>query len=64
MGRSPKPEFLIEYERWLQAGPPRCCHTCEFYGTDGLCVTFFMEPPAEFAETINACAQWVQELPF
>jgi len=62
--RPPEPEFLIQWREWVQAGPPRCCHTCEHYGVDGLCVEFFMTPPAEFAETVGECPKWEQECPF
>jgi len=48
----------------MRAGPPKCCHTCEHYGTDGLCVEFFQEPPAEFAAEVDVCDKWESELPF
>jgi hypothetical protein len=52
------------YYKMLEAGPPKCCHSCEMYGTDGLCVEFFKEPPEEFAATPDACNKWVMDLPF
>ena len=64
MTRPPEPQFLIDYRELIKAGPPRCCFTCEYYGVDGLCVEFFMNPPAEFAETVNACPLWTQEVSF
>jgi hypothetical protein len=54
---------VTDYKRWLAAGPPRCCHTCEHYGVDGLCVEFFMQPPAEFAATVGECNKWEAECP-
>ena len=64
MSRHAEPDFVTDYKRWLAAGPPRCCHTCEHYGVDGLCVEFFMKPPPEFAEAVGECPQWMQEVPF
>lgn len=61
--RHKEPEFLTQWKEWYQAGPPRCCHTCENYGVDGLCVTFFMKPPEDFAAAQNSCEQWEQEIP-
>jgi len=48
----------------MRAGPPKCCHTCEHYGVDGLCVEFFMKPPEDFAATVDECADWEMEIPF
>jgi hypothetical protein len=62
--RPPEPQFLVDYRDWVKAGPPKCCHTCEHYGNDGLCTEFFMEPPAEFAAEVDACPKWEWELPF
>jgi hypothetical protein len=62
--RPSEPEFLIQWREWDKAGPPKCCHTCEHYGVDGLCVEFFMTPPEEFAATVDGCDKWELELPF
>ena len=62
--RHPEPDLVTDYKRWLAAGPPRCCHTCEHYGVDGLCVEFFKEPPEEFAATPDACDKWTMDVPF
>jgi hypothetical protein len=56
--------MVTNYKIWLKAGPPKCCHTCEHYGVDGLCVVFFMKPPADFAATVGECTDWEMELPF
>ena len=64
MSRPPEPEFLVQWREWDRAGPPRCCHTCENYGHDGMCVEFFMKPPPEFAEAVGECPKWEQEVPF
>jgi len=61
--RHPEPDLVTDYKRWLAAGPPRCCHTCEHYGVDGLCVEFFMQPPAEFAAAVGECDRWESECP-
>jgi hypothetical protein len=55
---------LVDYREWIKAGPPKCCHTCEMYGNDGLCTEFFMTPPAEFAAEVDACPKWECEVPF
>ena len=62
--RHAEPDLVTDYKRWLAAGPPRCCHTCDHYGVDGLCVEFFQEPPAEFAAEVDACDKWECEVPF
>ena len=62
--RPQEPKFLVDYREWVKAGPPKCCHTCEHFGNDGLCVNFFMEPPAEFAEALDLCPSWELEVPF
>ncbi len=62
--RHAEPKMVTLYKEWIKAGPPKCCHTCEMYGTDGLCTEFFMEPPPEFAEAVGECPNWMLELPF
>ena len=62
--RHAEPDFVTDFKRWLAAGPPRCCHTCEHYGNDGQCVEFFMKPPAKFAAEVDACPKWEAECPF
>ena len=62
--RHAEPQFLIDYREWEKAGPPKCCHTCEHYGVDGLCVEFFMKPPADFADAVDLCPSWELECPF
>lgn len=62
--RHPEPKWLIDWRAEYEKGPPRCCHTCEHYGVDGLCVEFFMKPPENFAATLDACDKWECEVPF
>lgn len=62
--RHKEPEVVTLYKEWVKAGPPRCCHTCEHYGTDGLCIEYWMTPPEDFAASVNACEKWQQEVPF
>ena len=62
--RPPEPGFLIQWRDRMRAGPPKCCHTCEHYGVDGLCVEFFMTPPEDFAATVDACDKWEAQCPF
>lgn len=65
--RHAKPEVVKAYDKIVDAyhsGPPKCCHTCEHYCVDGLCVEFFMTPPEEFAATVDGCEKWEAECPF
>jgi len=62
--RPQKPEFLIQYEEWIKAGPPKCCHNCDSYSEQGHCLHFDMRPPEEFAATQDACPDWSLEIPF
>jgi hypothetical protein len=65
MGMRPQePEFLIQWREWVQAGPPKCCHTCDYYDHHGKCFEFDMMPPEDFASTVDACDKWIQEIPF
>ena len=64
MPRPPKPEFLVQYEEWISAGPPQCCHTCDHYGGNGQCFMFKIQPPAEFVNSQGQCESWSQEVPF
>lgn len=62
--RHAEPDLVTDYKRWIVASPPRCCHTCEHYGVDGLCVKFSMQPPEEFASAVGECNKWEMEIPF
>jgi hypothetical protein len=64
MARAHKPDFLIEYERWRDAGPPKCCHTCDHYDVGGKCMAFEMYPPLDFVNSAGQCTEWEQEIPF
>lgn len=60
--RPPEPDFLIE---WRQTrNTPHCCHTCAHYNYEGWCRKFKSTPPAEFANTRDACESWEDEIPF
>lgn len=58
--RHKEPSVVSEWRK----GPPPCCHTCEHYGVDGLCVFHFQTPPEEFAATPHSCPDYQQETPF
>ena len=58
------PPAAAEWLRNMQAHPPRCCHTCYKYQDDGTCEQFGMRPPDEFTQTMNACDQWEDMIPF
>lgn len=62
--KHPEPEHVRHYREIERNGPPRCCHTCERYGDDGVCDKFKSEPPEEFAATPDACKEWLMEVPF
>lgn len=64
MSRPPKPDFLVQYEEWLNAGPPQCCHNCDHYGPKGECFIFKMHPPLEFVNSQGQCDSWEHEVPF
>lgn len=64
MSRPTEPEFLIQWRVWYQAGPPKCCHSCEHYDEAGRCEEFDMEPPESFASARDVCAQWQRAIPF
>ena len=64
MTRAPKPDFLIQYEAWQKAGPPKCCHTCDHYNVSGKCMSFETYPPLEFVNSFDQCPSWSQEIPF
>jgi hypothetical protein len=62
--RHKEPEVVTLYKEWVKSGPPKCCHTCEHYGTDGLCIEFWTQPPEDFAATPDGCDKWQQEVSF
>jgi hypothetical protein len=49
---------LLEIEKIKE---PKCCHTCDHYTRLGVCNVYKMEPPEEFAATIDACDKWEEE---
>jgi len=57
--RHPEPERVA---MWRVA--PKCCHTCEYYNKDGVCLEHKSEPPEDFAATDGACPQWSLAIPF
>ena len=58
------PPAAAEWLRYMDLPPPRCCHTCYKYQDDGTCEQFNMRPPDEFTQTLNACDQWEDIIPF
>lgn len=62
--RTPTPERVLLYWEWQKNGPPKFCHTCDFYFGNGVCDKHKMRPPDEFTQTENACEQWEQTIPF
>jgi hypothetical protein len=64
MKRPNEPEFLVQWRAWYEAGPPKCCHTCDHYSQSGECLAFDMRPPDDFAASVDECKDWIQEMPF
>lgn len=68
MSRPEEPVEVIQWRQKYKAAtfdrPPKCCHTCDDYTDDGYCSHFYMEPPADFANTFNACPEWYEKIPF
>ena len=66
--RHEKPEQLIMFERMMdeifKQGPPKFCHNCMYYSTEGRCQVFDMEPPKAFTDIPNECPEWCMEPPF
>jgi hypothetical protein len=62
--RPPEPDFVKAWREWVKNGPPRCCHTCNFYSVNGECGVFHVMPPKDFAEALDECEKWEPELPF
>lgn len=61
------PKIVADFDeaaKIYHEGPPKCCHTCEFYDVKGTCTAFFMEPPEDFASTTDACSEYEGEIPF
>lgn len=59
--RHKKPTFLIEIEKMKE---PKCCHTCWSYDERGTCVIFRMNPPEDFAQSLDQCEEWELNAPF
>lgn len=57
--RHPEPEAI---KKWRE-GPPKCCHTCDSYDDQGLCLQYNHEPPEEFAAS-EQCEHWLYAMPF
>lgn len=64
MSRYKTPEHVKQYYETLEKGPPKCCHTCDWYKDDGECYKFKMVPPEDFASSIGQCPEWFEVIPF
>ena len=59
--RHSEPDFVT---KWRQSrDTPKCCHTCAFYTEGGSCEVFNGEPTPEWANTVNMCEKWEDEVP-
>lgn len=60
-----EPDYLIEYRQTVKSGPPKCCHTCDFYGKKyNFCSKFDMNPPETFVNERDACNEYIEVIPF
>lgn len=60
--RHKEPEHVIA---WRNSRAPKCCHLCEHYRSDGVCVIFDMEPPEDYAaHGSEHCEHWIEMIPF
>jgi hypothetical protein len=64
MSKLPEPDFVTKWRAWVDAGPPKCCHTCEHYMQDGRCYIYDAPPPPEFIQTTDNCDKWIHQIPF
>lgn len=62
--RPHEPQHVQQWRAWYAKGPPRCCHTCDYYRETGECDRHNATPPPEFAAQENACKDWIVEIPF
>lgn len=62
--RPEEPIILKQWRDWVNAGPPKVCHSCNNYDLRGNCLHFKMRPPDEFVLTEDACSAWKEEVPF
>jgi len=60
----PMPKFIKDWYEIRRQALPACCHTCLEYGTDGICEKHKMEPPEDFAATVDACNEYEPGVPF
>lgn len=60
--RYKEPESVIKWRAGIKA--PKCCHTCDEYDAQGKCMLHWSDPPEEFAATLNACPDWIEEMAF
>ena len=64
MTRPTEPQFLKDYFAWVEAGPPKCCHTCGHFDLKGRCIEFDVHPNEEDAAQTDVCPSWVADIPF
>lgn len=62
--REKEPETVRKYREAMATPIPKCCFTCDHYGADGKCSVFGMNPPKSFAESLDKCNDWKEELSF
>lgn len=61
-----EPEVVRVYREKLKQKPypPQCCYTCDHYAENSWCLMFEEKVPKDFAESIDQCPSWVNEVQF
>lgn len=59
--RPDAPQIVIE---WRNRKAPKCCHTCDWYDKEGHCQFYKQTPPISYAESLDVCESWLEEIPF
>lgn len=62
--RPKQPQIVIDYFKAKNVSVPKCCHTCWHYTNNGFCKVFEQHPPEQFANEVNQCQTWEQDVPF
>jgi hypothetical protein len=60
------PDHVIHWRRSLQSQAPRCCWTCDHFdpAVNFWCAPFKSAVPRDYADSINSCQHYEDEVPF
>lgn len=61
-----EPEIVRLYREKVKerSYPPKCCYTCDHYADQDWCNMFQEKVPKDFAESLDQCPSWFEEIPF